>query len=1698
MFSRLLLNQSETVQLATLRLIEASLPHLNYQQINSVMDRNVRHSLLNVFTNHGHIPCREALFDVLNWMWRNPGKLSESATIDSDELPEMIKHIRPTLLLMMKDGHLPLRERVYEFWNQNENLSVNGRNRLSELLSNMYSPEAQDDWIRFSAHLLLALPRRAPNFKSKLHDSLGNEHFRPMSINTSALQGTFAGTQGASFMNVASSHGGSGATQKFFDPSTQSLRPVGVLQSTQSMYNGNGFSMTQTQDGGASLVSSIGGAWGTQAVLKNFINDNRRIKKPDINQPQPNPNQPNAAFDQPPQFPPPNFGSTPGATQGGENAAYVSVFGPQVLAGASTGGITSRRYRGKARKSEFARSHHATIHQNRKRRQKASLTRSKASRNRNIQIHRQYRSGDLPDVAINLEDFLKPLQALSLRDEGVAKTIICSAGESLIEEMATQEQENFCEAIGAALKQPSVSAPVVSALLSLNQKLWAICPDIIREYVQPNVIADSAIQAKVLSDGIMAIEDILRYTATKTKDKKSRRRARGASSTLVTDTIVIVTDDYSNECWAELCRLYGSMGENDIMLAITREKGYEYGAEDIVEAVENELNGLQDRALKKYNAIDESETISKFEDLAVEEGKKRCNAVLGKWLNSCNEAIEATCRNDMTMDDGHGPRGPEDDNMRILLKDENKDPWALQFFKNSWKAIGTEGMGHLIRLEGLTDLVMQNRAEQEWCINQVPAEFITALLIKGDPLRADSMWEQTYQSILKKWCTSSPLAVNTRRDMIVTLHRLSELRQGIKFLNVVSEQQSGKSNSGARSLLGVLEKRLFNSEGLSANIWDDLMAERQMFVQLAKQHCDPELHTALSDSLGRQYLFAASQCASSCAYLGNVFMRNSAGIARSLYGENQFITYLSTVEFIVSSVEMNLGTGNTNRAMREMKKCKKILDEGDAKITNDTSDDLIMWRRILEARISEVHVAQSNPDNRRACTEHAFDNWREATKMYRNGVEVNKGCSVDKADMLMRYALFCNEQLLRLEEEKSEFDEKSTLDDLGKDAGSAAIVVVRYLLKAISLGSKKARTYIPRVIEIASQYECSLNEFHEHSSRLPIWMFLNVLTPLMVCVTSDHINVVSDLLISLAANYPQALVYPFEMAMDDKEEDLGDVACLDTIRKELHNPLIEKFKAACEFMTAPHFMVKDIRASVPQKIKTKNDKQRLFNAANRLRELNSTERLDKREFGSEFAKFKRTFGSKLEVCAKELERGKVSPLTKLVELSRKDHGKSGKFEIGVYSKWMEKFDSNDYTEYHIEIPGQYSFIDEEPQLDKLSKISNFGGNVLVMKSLRIPKRITLLGDDRKEHRFLVKGGEDLRLDARIEFLFKTMNQLFGVSNASSQHSANMNSKGNLFLKTYEVIPMNSRVGILEWLDNTRPYKGVFDPHAVDLVSKSFQKMFRNATRGDHTNNYSKLALGYDNTSSREKFVELQKYMPKQMLRKYLLDRTATTQAFLMFRKNMVKSMASMSIGGYILGLGDRHMENFLIDDTDGSMILIDFGHAFGNGTMLLAVPELIPFRMSPQFQQVMEPIGIHALIKEDMVKCLDTIRQNASVIENVLNVFIKNPPKDWKDGTEDEIFADARNRIEIAKRKLRGANPMHIMKSLLSLNGKVKQNKKWKNNLFARIDGDNHTTRADFKHNDDLSSSEEVDILLEMAMDPVVLFVQWQGMNISI
>jgi DNA-dependent protein kinase catalytic subunit len=93
------------------------------------------------------------------------------------------------------------------------------------------------------------------------------------------------------------------------------------------------------------------------------------------------------------------------------------------------------------------------------------------------------------------------------------------------------------------------------------------------------------------------------------------------------------------------------------------------------------------------------------------------------------------------------------------------------------------------------------------------------------------------------------------------------------------------------------------------------------------------------------------------------------------------------------------------------------------------------------------------------------------------------------------------------------------------------------------------------------------------------------------------------------------------------------------------------------------------------------------------------------------------------------------------------------------------------------------------------------------------------------------------------------------------------------------------------------------------------------------------------------FEEHQAAFPCFLLREALENLCLTSSAFLTIKNSFIKSMAVFSAASYLLGLGDRHLENFLIDTTDGEVLGIDFGIAFGSNVQL-SIPELMPFRLT--------------------------------------------------------------------------------------------------------------------------------------------------------
>ena len=123
-----------------------------------------------------------------------------------------------------------------------------------------------------------------------------------------------------------------------------------------------------------------------------------------------------------------------------------------------------------------------------------------------------------------------------------------------------------------------------------------------------------------------------------------------------------------------------------------------------------------------------------------------------------------------------------------------------------------------------------------------------------------------------------------------------------------------------------------------------------------------------------------------------------------------------------------------------------------------------------------------------------------------------------------------------------------------------------------------------------------------------------------------------------------------------------------------------------------------------------------------------------------------------------------------------------------------------------------------------------------------------------------------------------------------------------------------------------------------------------------------MAPDYENLTLLQK-VEVFEYALEnttgQDLYRVLWLKSQNSEHWLERRVSYTRSLAVNSMVGHILGLGDRHPSNILVERSTGKVINIDFGDCFEIATLRDKFPETVPFRLTRMLTHAME-VQFHA------------------------------------------------------------------------------------------------------------------------------------------
>ncbi|KAJ1922433.1 phosphatidylinositol kinase- protein kinase tor1 [Tieghemiomyces parasiticus] len=281
----------------------------------------------------------------------------------------------------------------------------------------------------------------------------------------------------------------------------------------------------------------------------------------------------------------------------------------------------------------------------------------------------------------------------------------------------------------------------------------------------------------------------------------------------------------------------------------------------------------------------------------------------------------------------------------------------------------------------------------------------------------------------------------------------------------------------------------------------------------------------------------------------------------------------------------------------------------------------------------------------------------------------------------------------------------------------------------------------------------------------------------------------------------------------------------------------------------------------------------------------------------------------------------------------------------------------------------------------LVTIAKFDPTVYVYGTKQRPRRMAIYGSDGRKYQYLLKGHEDLRQDERVMQLFELVNNLLARDAETF--------KRHLDIERYPVVPLSPNTGLIGWVE---------DSDTLHALIKEFRDA-RDMALGIEHRYMQGMAPGYDHLPVLPKVEVFEAALNGthgQDLYKVLWIKSKNSEVWLERRTCYTRSLAVMSIVGYVLGLGDRHPSNLMLHRVTGKIVHIDFGDCFEVAMNRDRFPETVPFRLTRMLIIAMEIAGIEGSFRVTCEHVMRVVRSNKDSMMAVLEAFVYDPLINWR------------------------------------------------------------------------------------------------------
>ena len=231
-------------------------------------------------------------------------------------------------------------------------------------------------------------------------------------------------------------------------------------------------------------------------------------------------------------------------------------------------------------------------------------------------------------------------------------------------------------------------------------------------------------------------------------------------------------------------------------------------------------------------------------------------------------------------------------------------------------------------------------------------------------------------------------------------------------------------------------------------------------------------------------------------------------------------------------------------------------------------------------------------------------------------------------------------------------------------------------------------------------------------------------------------------------------------------------------------------------------------------------------------------------------------------------------------------------------------------------------------------------------------------------------------------------QLFGLVNAllaSTEECA----RRDLGIQRYSVVPLSTNSGLIEWVPQCDTLHALVRDYRMPrnvLLNVEHRLMLHFAPDLESLPLLQKV----------EVFKHALSLTSGMDLYRVLWMKAPSSEAWLERRTNFSRSLAVMSMVGYMLGLGDRHPSNLMLHRFTGRILHIDFGDCFEVAMRRDKFPETVPFRLTRMLVHAMEVSAVEGTFRSTCERVMAVLRSHQDSLMAMLEAFIHDPLIKWR------------------------------------------------------------------------------------------------------